>query len=228
MEWTVPWDIVGRLVVAATLGAIIGLERELTDHSAGFRTLMTVALGAAVFGAISTIGFEEIQAERASTNLQADVTRVASQVVVGIGFLGAGLIFRRGDTVVNLTTAASLWGTAAVGLAAGVGNVGMAVVTTIIIAIALLVLPIPQRAIVARFGREKRHLCITPSDGTTIGDLRAHVETLDGVSIDRWRVEKHHGDLRIRCHLTGGGETDLEALLAELAQSGSVADLRSE
>src|SRR5215203_1447546 len=104
MDWSVPWEQVGRVAVAAVLGAAVGFDREVREHSAGLRTHALVAIGAAMFGVISIDGFDEIDQRRALTNIQADVTRVASQVVVGIGFLGAGAIFRRGDSVRNLPT----------------------------------------------------------------------------------------------------------------------------
>ena len=137
MDWTVPWELVGRVLVAGLLGAAVGFDREVREHSAGLRTHALVAVGAALFGVVSIDGFTEIAAPRALTNMQADVTRVASQVVVGIGFLGAGVIFRRGDSVRNLTTAASLWATAALGLAAGVGDVGLAVVAAVVLIVVL-------------------------------------------------------------------------------------------
>ena len=123
-------EVAVRLLAALVLGALVGAEREATDQPAGLRTHIAVCLGAALFGVVSTLGFTEFAARRASTNFQVDVTRVASQVVVGIGFLGAGMIFRQGTAVRNLTTAASLWVVAAIGLAAGVGDIGTAGVTT--------------------------------------------------------------------------------------------------
>jgi putative Mg2+ transporter-C (MgtC) family protein len=115
-------DVVVRLVAAAVLGGAVGLEREARDQEAGLRTHLAVALGAALFGVISTLGFVEFDRPRAETVLQADVTRVASNVAVGIGFLGAGIIFRQRDSIKNLTTAASLWAVTAIGLACGVGD----------------------------------------------------------------------------------------------------------
>src|SRR5687768_17277673 len=119
-------EAVLRLLVAILLGAAIGAERETSDQPAGLRTHIAVCLGACLFGVVSTLGFDEFEAERATTNVQVDVTRVASQVVVGIGFLGAGVIFRQRTIVRNLTTAASLWVTSAIGLTAGVGDLGTA------------------------------------------------------------------------------------------------------
>jgi putative Mg2+ transporter-C (MgtC) family protein len=142
-------DVLIRLLVAAFLGGIIGLEREASDQSAGLRTHIAVALGAALFGVVSTLGFLEFDRPRSETVMQADVTRVASNVVVGIGFLGAGVIFRHRTSVKNLTTAASLWAVAAIGLASGVGDPTTAAVATAILLLSLVVLR-PVRTYVRR------------------------------------------------------------------------------
>jgi putative Mg2+ transporter-C (MgtC) family protein len=142
-----------RLLAAAVLGGAVGLEREASDQAAGLRTHIAVALGASLFGVISTLGFVEFDRERASTVLQADVTRVASNVVVGIGFLGAGVIFRRGGTVRNLTTAASLWVVAAIGLACGVGDVTTAAIAAAVLLVSLVVLRPVRTYVRHRWGR---------------------------------------------------------------------------
>jgi putative Mg2+ transporter-C (MgtC) family protein len=126
------WELVGRLALAVALGGAVGLEREISDQPAGLRTHITVALGAALFGVISTVGFNAFVTTREASNYQIDVTRVASQVVVGIGFLGGGTILRHGTTVKGLTTAANLWVVAAVGLAVGIGMYLAAGLTTIV------------------------------------------------------------------------------------------------
>jgi putative Mg2+ transporter-C (MgtC) family protein len=146
-------EAVLRMVVAVLLGAVIGSEREVTGQPAGLRTHIAVALGAALFGTVSTLGFTEFQAPRNSTNFQVDVTRVASQVVVGIGFLGAGVIFRDQGRVKNLTTAASLWVTAAIGLTAGVGDLGTAATATAMLVL-VLVLLLPFRRLLRRIRPE--------------------------------------------------------------------------
>ena len=140
-------DVVVRLVAAAVLGGAVGLEREARDQEAGLRTHLAVALGAALFGVISTLGFVEFDRPRAETVLQADVTRVASNVAVGIGFLGAGIIFRQRDSIKNLTTAASLWAVTAIGLACGVGDPTTGAVATVILLAGLVALR-PVRALV--------------------------------------------------------------------------------
>jgi len=118
LDWA---TIVLRLAVGGGLGLLIGIEREIDGHEAGARTHALLALGAALLGAISVGAFGDFAARRATTNIQIDVTRVASYVAAGIGFLGAGAIMKRGSGIKGLTTAASLWVAAAVGLASGLG-----------------------------------------------------------------------------------------------------------
>ncbi len=113
-------EIVLRLVVSAVLGSLIGLERERLNWTAGLRTHMLVCVGAALFMIVSAYGFFDIL-ESDAPNVELDVSRVAAQVVSGIGFLGAGTIIFRNKIVRGLTTAASLWTVAAVGLAVGGG-----------------------------------------------------------------------------------------------------------
>jgi putative Mg2+ transporter-C (MgtC) family protein len=133
-------DVVVRLIAATVFGGIIGFEREARDQEAGLRTHMAVALGAAMFGVVSTLGFLEFDQPRADSTVQVDVSRVASNVVVGIGFLGAGVIFRQGNTIKNLTTAASMWVVAAIGLACGVGDVTTGAVGTVVLLVTLFAL----------------------------------------------------------------------------------------
>ena len=110
-----------RILVAAALGGIVGIERQLKDQPAGFRTHILVALGACLFTVVGAFGFQAFTGGTDTHRIQADLTRVASQVVVGIGFLGGGTILRHGANVKGLTTAASLWITAAIGVAVGIG-----------------------------------------------------------------------------------------------------------
>ena len=116
-------DITERLVVAAVLGALIGLEREIHGHQAGVRTHMLVSLGSAIFTVLSIYGFSGVPGSGS-----VDPTRISAQIVTGIGFLGAGAIVKFGTNVRGLTTAASLWVVAAVGLAAGTGSYLVALV----------------------------------------------------------------------------------------------------
>jgi putative Mg2+ transporter-C (MgtC) family protein len=121
--------IVFRLVVAAALGGAVGIERELRDREAGLRTHLLVSAGSALFTLVSAYGFHEFLTTGGNV-IQTDPTRIAAQIVTGIGFLGAGVIFRQGFAVRGLTTAASLWLVAAVGMAAGAGFWKGAVIAT--------------------------------------------------------------------------------------------------
>lgn len=126
-------EIILRLLLATALGAGIGFQRELAKKPAGVRTHSLICLGSALVMVVSVYGFEG----------DFDPARVAAGMVAGIGFLGAGVIFRgmRGDVVVGLTSAASIWITAAIGMAAGTGMYLIAVIVTVI---ALLLLMIPK------------------------------------------------------------------------------------
>ena len=117
-----------RLLVAATLGALVGLEREIHEHPAGMRTHLLVSLGSAGFTVLSIVAFPAPGA---------DPGRIAAQIVSGIGFLGAGAILKEGATIRGLTTAASLWAVAAVGMAAGAGAWMVAVTITAIAIVSL-------------------------------------------------------------------------------------------
>ena len=221
-------EAVWRLITAAVLGAIVGLERESDDQPAGLRTHLTVALGAAVFGVISTLGFSEFVTDQRAVNIQFDVTRVASQVVVGIGFLGAGMIFRTGSKVRNLTTAASLWVVAAIGLAAGVGEIGIAGVATAALVVALFVLRYPRDAMRQRVTRVTLH---TAGHLARIDDadaVRAAVEAIDGLSIVNHGWSKVRGDPVLDLTLQGAPRVQPETLLRDIVARPDVLELRTD
>lgn len=132
-----------RLILAMVLGAIIGLERELQSMPAGFRTHALVSLGAAIFTVISAYAF---------AGPGSDPTRIAAQIVSGIGFLGGGAILHYGGTVRGLTTAASLWAVAAVGMAAGAGLPVIAIISALLIITALEVFQRLERFARSRLG----------------------------------------------------------------------------
>lgn len=126
--------IVGlRIFLAALLGAIIGIEREIKNRAAGFRTHIIVSIGAWLIMLIGIDGFGQL-----STDTARDTARLAGQVVSGIGFLGAGTILQRKDGVSGLTTAATLWLSAAIGLAVGIGYYDGAIIATIICLVTLI------------------------------------------------------------------------------------------
>src|ERR671938_376687 len=118
---TLSWgEVVLRVVLAAVLGGAVGVEREIREREAGLRTHLLVSVGAALFTLASAYGFREFLTNGGSV-VRADPTRIAAQIVSGIGFLGAGAIIRQGLAVRGLTTAATLWLVAAIGMAAGAG-----------------------------------------------------------------------------------------------------------
>ncbi|HEV3098019.1 MAG TPA: MgtC/SapB family protein [Candidatus Dormibacteraeota bacterium] len=129
------FDLMLRLAVALALGAVVGLERERQERAAGLRTVTMVSLGSCLFTIVGAYGFA-----------QTDPSRVAAQIVTGIGFLGAGTIFLRKDLVRGLTTAATIWTVAAIGMAAGTAQYLVAFFTTLLILSVLMVLkPIEKR-----------------------------------------------------------------------------------
>jgi putative Mg2+ transporter-C (MgtC) family protein len=143
-------ELLRRLLLAAGLGAAIGFERELRQKSAGLRTNILIAVGSALFTLLSV--------ELAATT-GADVTRIAAQIVTGIGFLGAGAIIRTRDRVHGLTTAATVWVNSAVGMAAGGGEYHLALITAAVtVAVLIVVSPIEAALDRRLFG---------PRDGST-------------------------------------------------------------
>jgi len=132
----ISWEeTVIRIVVGAVLGGLVGLEREMRGQPAGFRTHTLVAMGAALITLVSQFGFAEFS--NGATGPRFDPTRVAAQIVVGVGFLGAGAIMRHGTSVKGLTTAASLWVVAAMGLAVGAGYYVGAVTVSLLLLLIL-------------------------------------------------------------------------------------------
>ena len=149
------WELVGRLAFSALLGSAIGYERERLAWVAGLRTRMLVCVGSTLIMIVSAYGFSEVLSERVTL----DPSRMAAQVVSGIGFLGAGAILARGEIVRGLTTAASVWSVAGIGLAVGGGLYTPAVAATVIILIILAgIKPLEKRFIGSR---QRRELLIT-------------------------------------------------------------------
>src|ERR1700678_4397428 len=136
------WKQVGELGLALVLSAAIGLEREIRQKNAGLRTHTLVGVGAALFMLISKYGFTDVLEPRL---IVLDPSRMAAQIVTGVGFLGAGLIFVRRDSVRGLTTAAAIWVTAGVGSPAAAGLPVLAVLTTAIYFLVVVAFPVGAR-----------------------------------------------------------------------------------
>ncbi len=182
-----------RLLIAAGLGGAIGLERELRDHEAGFRTHLIVSLGACVFTLVSAYAWTDWTFSTAS-GVVFDPTRIAAQIVTGIGFLGAGAIIVRGISVRGLTTAATLWVVAAIGMAAGTGYYAVALGAAVLVLVSLGPLKLVSSRLVARVRPEEAELGIRLApDGEAapvldaiekLGGQISHVEFGDDRTID--------------------------------------------
>jgi putative Mg2+ transporter-C (MgtC) family protein len=142
-----PVDYVWRLLLAAGLGAVLGVEREYRQEPAGLRTNILIAVGSALFTMLSL----------EMTKGVGDTSRVAGQIVTGIGFLGGGAIMRYRDTVHGMTTAATIWVNAAIGIAAGAGQFGLATFTAALTLVVLVVLPPIETYFERRAGWIERH-----------------------------------------------------------------------
>jgi len=164
------WDALLRLAVAAGLGAAIGIEREVREREAGIRTHLLVSLGAGLFTVVSAYGFHEFLSSGVNV-IRADPTRIAAQIVTGIGFLGAGAIIREGISVRGLTTAASLWVVAAIGMAAGAGYYWPAVAATAITLFALWPLRALAWLVLERFRPPERRLVVELREGASVKSL---------------------------------------------------------
>jgi putative Mg2+ transporter-C (MgtC) family protein len=167
-----------RLAVAAALGGAVGVEREIREREAGIRTHLLVAVGAALFTLVGAYAFH-------GSNV--DDSRVAAQVVTGIGFLGAGAIIREGLSVRGLTTAASLWVVAAAGMAAGAGYYWAAVVATALTVFALWPLRILSYHLIQRLRPEENRLIIELKPGELIAPLLAELQDVQHFEVDEER-----------------------------------------
>ena len=130
------WEGVARLLLVVLLAGAVGLERELRDQEAGLRTHMLVGLGSALFVIVGNFSWSELEFGN-DVGVVLDPSRVVAYVITGIGFLGAGTIIKHGINIKGLTTAASLWVVAAVGVAVGAGDYGLGVVATAIVLLSL-------------------------------------------------------------------------------------------
>jgi putative Mg2+ transporter-C (MgtC) family protein len=213
VEW---WDVLIRLAVAAGLTGAIGLERELRERAAGLRTHMLVGIGAALFTIVSAYGWGDFQFSTPE-GVVFDPTRIAAQIVTGIGFLGAGAIIRQGITVRGLTTAATLWVVAAIGMAAGAGYYSAALIATGIVLVGLGPFRwLEGAATLGRFRRAGRHLEI---DLTREHPIAAPLAVIDErrvrVSGVQFEDERDRRRLRVELDLPLGPAE--ERLVEELA-----------
>ncbi|HEX6490970.1 MAG TPA: MgtC/SapB family protein [Gaiellaceae bacterium] len=186
-------EVLARVALAAVLGGILGLERELREREAGLRTHLLVSVGSALFTIVSAYGFREFLTSNASV-VRADPTRIAAQIVTGIGFLGAGAIIRQGLSIRGLTTAATLWVVAAIGIAAGAGYYSAAAITTAVALVALWPLRTVAYRIVRRFRGESGLLLVQLTAGQSPG---AVIDAIEGLNVRIESLEiSQEGDRR--------------------------------
>ena len=195
-----PWELLVRIVLAGLLGGLVGFEREFSDQPAGFRTHILVSLGAALFTVVGAYGVEPFV--RGGGVVRFDPTRIAAQVVTGIGFLGAGAILRHGLNVRGLTTAAALWVTAAIGTAAGLGYWVGAVATTVLTVGALYGLKRIGAQLFPRLRQGRSRFVIEIGPELRLSDLAEIAESLEA-RIDSMRIlEDEEGGKLLIVHVS--------------------------
>ncbi len=210
-----------RLALAAALGGAVGIERELREREAGFRTHLLVSLGSALFTIAGAYGFHDLVTHGSSI----DPTRVAAQIVTGIGFLGAGAIIRQGVAVRGLTTAATLWVVAAIGLTSGAGYYSAAVITTGLVLFSLWPLRIASYRILGRFRPETDRLLVQLPAGESPAPL---IEALEGLGARLQSLEvSHEADRRtVMIDVTLPPRADAAAMVVKLADVEHVLEIR--
>jgi len=172
------WEGVARLLVVVVLAGAVGLERELRDQEAGLRTHMLVGLGAALFVLVGNFAWSDLEFGN-DVGVVLDPSRVVAYVITGIGFLGAGTIIKHGTSIKGLTTAASLWVVAAIGVAIGAGQYGLGVVATAVVLLSLWPLRMLASAVGVR-ARRTRRLELELEPTASVADVLAAVEGRGG------------------------------------------------
>jgi putative Mg2+ transporter-C (MgtC) family protein len=220
-----PEQIILRLLIATILGAVVGLERERLEWAAGLRTHALVCVGAALFMIVSAFGFADALG---SSDVILDPSRVAAQVVSGIGFIGAGTIIFRREIVRGLTTAASIWAVAAIGLAVGGGMYLAAIVATVLALVILAVVkPIEWRVFKHRRARQV-NLTVDVQE-ISLSDIKAEIEAAD-LHLDRLviRSSDHPEADRVEVFLArGSSEEKLLLLMESLRRFAGVREISS-
>ena len=209
-------EILLRLVVALLLGTIVGFERERKEHGAGMRTIALVTVGATLFTIMSAYGFMSLLG---IAHVSLDPTRIASYIIAGIGFLGAGTIFmsRDGEKVRGLTTAATIWVMAAVGMACGAGLLLESLTVTLLVLLTLVVLQWVERIILPRYTTAHQHIEIVTSSASEEVIAKIYeILTHNGINVEKLRIHSSQdGDvIGISCHTQTASH--LATTLAEL------------
>ena len=213
-------DVLLRIAVAGALGGAIGAERELRERAAGLRTHLLVAVGACVFTLVSAYGWQDFTFS-ASSGVTYDPTRIAAQIVTGIGFLGAGAIIRQGLSIRGLTTAATLWVVAAIGVAAGAGYYSGAVIGTAIVLFSLWPLRITAGRLLSRLRPQRARLIVEVRSGGGAAPVLDVIEG-SGAVARSLEFEEEQGRRRMAVDVELQAGTSPTALVARLAERGEI------
>jgi len=206
-----------RLVLAAAFGGAVGLERELREREAGFRTHMLVSVGSALFTIAGAYAFRDFLVNGGSV-VRADPTRIAAQIVTGVGFIGAGTILHARGAVVGLTSAATIWVVAAIGVALGATFYWEAAGTTLLVLVVLRGLGRVERLVARQSTRSTLSVHAHP-DPTVLDELEAVVRRT-GLEIERQASRRENVDLVIDFTLRGPKRLHDEVMVALLHQPG--------
>jgi putative Mg2+ transporter-C (MgtC) family protein len=213
-----------RLALAAALGGAVGLEREFREREAGFRTHLLVSVGSALFTLASAYGFRDFLVHGGSL-VRTDPTRIAAQIVTGIGFLGAGAIIRQGLSIRGLTTAATLWVVAAIGLTAGAGYYSAAAITTLLVIVSLWPLRILAHSVMLRFRPETDRLVVQLPAGESPAPLIGALEEA-GAQLRSLEIG-HEADRRmVLLDVTLPPRSDAPAIVARLSELENILEIR--
>lgn len=218
-------DIVVRLGLAAVLGGAIGFERELRERGAGLRTHMLVCLGAALFTMVSAYAWTD-WAFSTPSGIVFDPTRIAAQIVTGIGFLGAGAIIRQGLSVRGLTTAATLWLVAAIGMAAGAGYWEAATIATVGAIVTLWPLRLIEPRVVRRIRpADEQRLTVELEVGHGAAAVLSALEEL-GARVEQFRLSDVRGGRELVLTVEFPREIEATAVAGRLSQLEHVTGVR--
>jgi putative Mg2+ transporter-C (MgtC) family protein len=207
------WEGLLRLGLAAVLAGAIGVERELREQEAGLRTHMLVCVGATMFMLVGVYGWADVRLGT-GIGVVVDPSRVASYVVSGIGFLGAGAIIKHGINVRGLTTAASLWVVAAIGVAVGAGMYTFSLATTALVIVALWPLSQVKRLIQGK-ADEPRRLAVTLEPGASVVPVLAAIEE-NGFALDSVEVGEEEDARRVDVVITTAADATLGGLIDDV------------
>jgi putative Mg2+ transporter-C (MgtC) family protein len=213
-----------RLALAAVFGGAVGLEREFREREAGFRTHMLVSLGSALFTIASAYGFHDFLVQGGSL-VRTDPTRIAAQIVTGIGFLGAGAIIRQGLSVRGLTTAATLWVVAAIGLTTGAGYYSAAAITTLLVLVSLWPLRVLAHRAIVRFRPDTDRLVAQLPAGESPADLIAALEKR-GAELRALEIGYEADRRTVLLDVALPPRSDAPAIVAKLSELEGILEIR--